>query len=103
MADFMSVFEKQLALGVDEYVLKFNAANDSINQKFFAEPFLSCFCRDCIGRGLDINMGGAIYPSVHGAGLMGVGTLSDSLAPPMLMSSPRPMQSRQKQDKNGWV
>ena len=55
------LFEKQLAFGVDEYVFNFNAKNDSINQKFFAEPFLSCFCRDCIGRGLDINCGGSIY------------------------------------------
>lgn len=80
MSEFMAVFEKQLALGVDEYVFKFNSQNDSINQEFFAEPFLSCFCRDCIGRGLDINCGGSIYPSVHGAGLMGIGTVCDSLA-----------------------
>ena len=80
MSDFMRVFEKQLAFGVDEYVFKFNAKNDSINQRFFAEPFLSCFCRDCIGRGLDINCGGSIYPSVHGAALMGIGTVCDSLA-----------------------
>ncbi|MBO5295217.1 MAG: hypothetical protein J6B71_08265, partial [Clostridia bacterium] len=80
MSDFMTIFEKQLAFGVDEYVFNFNAKNDSINQKFFAEPFLSCFCRDCIGRGLDINCGGSIYPSVHGACVMGIGTVSDSLA-----------------------
>lgn len=80
ISDFMTIFEKQLAFGVDEYVFKFNAKNDSINQKFFAEPFLSCFCRDCIGRGLDINCGGNIYPSVHGAALMGIGTVSDSLS-----------------------
>lgn len=80
MSDFMSVFEKQLAFGVDEYVFRFNSMNDSINQKFFPEPFLSCFCRDCIGRGLDINCGGSIYPSVHGACVMGIGTVSDSLA-----------------------
>lgn len=80
MSDFMSVFEKQLSLGADEYIFKFNSRNDSINQSFFAEPFLSCFCRDCIGRGLDINCGGSIYPSVHGAALMGIGTVCDSLA-----------------------
>ena len=80
MSDFMTVFEKQLAFGVDEYMFKFNAKNDSIHQAFFAEPFLSCFCRDCIGRGLDINCGGSIYPSVHGAALMGIGTVCDSLA-----------------------
>lgn len=80
MADFMTVFEKQLAFGVDEYVFKFNASNDAINQAFFAEPFLSCFCEGCIARGLDINCGGSIYPSVHGAAVMGIGTVADSLA-----------------------
>ena len=80
MADFMAIFEKQLAFGVDEYAFRFNSQNNFINQKFFAEPFLSCFCKDCIGRGLDINCGGSIYPSVHGAALMGIGTVCDSLA-----------------------
>lgn len=80
MDEFMDIFEKQLSFGVDEYVFKFNSANDSINQKFFAEPFLSCFCHDCIGRGLDINCGGSLYPSVHGAAIMGIGTVCDSLS-----------------------
>ncbi|MBQ8341668.1 MAG: DUF3029 family protein [Clostridia bacterium] len=80
MSDFMKVFEKQLAFGVDEYVFKFNAKNDSINQAFFVEPFLSCFCWDCIGKGLDLNGGGSVYSSVHGAALMGIGTVCDSLA-----------------------
>ena len=43
-------------------------------------PFMSCFCDCCIERGLDINNGGAKYPSAHGAVLMGIGTVSDSLA-----------------------
>ena len=77
---FMSVFEKQLEYGVKEYVAKFNASNNRINQQYFPDPFLSCFCYDCIGRGLDINNGGSIYPSVHGAALMGIGTVCDSLA-----------------------
>lgn len=44
------------------------------------QPFLSCFCYPCIERGLDINDGGALYPSVHGAGCMGIATYADSLA-----------------------
>jgi formate C-acetyltransferase len=80
MDEFMAAFEKQLELGVNEYIFNFNCGNDHINQKFFAEPFLSCFCYDCIGRGLDINGGGSLYPSVHGAAVMGIGTVSDSLA-----------------------
>lgn len=80
MDDFMKAYEAQLAYGVKESLTEFNSVNDAINQKYFPEPFLSCFCYDCIGRGKDINDGGSIYPSVHGVGLMGVGTVSDSLA-----------------------
>lgn len=77
---FMEKYEAQLAYGVKEYVAKFNNGNNNINQAYLPEPFLSCFCYDCIGRGLDINNGGAIYPSVHGAAVMGIGTVADSLA-----------------------
>ena len=80
MQDFMDKLQQQLAYGVKEYVAKFYNRNNKINQSYFPEPFLSCFCDDCIGRGLDINNGGAIYPSIHGAGLMGIGTMADSLA-----------------------
>ena len=80
MQEFMKRFEAQLDYGVKEYCTLFNARNNSINQEYYAEPFLSCFCDDCIGRGLDINCGGSIYPSVHGVGVMGIGTICDSLA-----------------------
>lgn len=80
MREFMEAFEKQIDYGVSEYMALFGNKNDAINQKHFPEPFLSCFCYDCIGRGLDINNGGSKYPSVHGVGLMGIGTVSDSLA-----------------------
>ena len=80
MDDLMQRLQTQLAQAVKDYVAGFHARNYVPDPENYTQPFLSCFCRDCIGRGLDINMGGAIYPSVHGAGLMGVGTLSDSLA-----------------------
>ena len=80
MQEFMTALEKQLAFGVAEYCANFNKKNNSINQAYYPEPFLSCFCYDCIGRGLDINNGGSKYPSVHGAGVMGIGTTADSLA-----------------------
>lgn len=80
MDEFMAVFEKQLSAGVEEYVACFYAKNDSVNQRYYPEPFLSLFCYDCIGRGLDINNGGAKYPFAHGVGLMGIGTTADSLA-----------------------
>ncbi len=80
MKEFMNRFEKQLEHGVSHYCAEFEARNNRINQEHFPEPFLSCFCHDCIGRGLDINNGGSRYPSVHGAVLMGVGTVADSLS-----------------------
>ncbi|MBR5124365.1 MAG: hypothetical protein IKU90_04465 [Clostridia bacterium] len=76
----MERLETQLKAGVREYVENFNRINTLPNPEAYTSPFLSLFCKDCIGRGLDINMGGAIYPSVHGAALMGVGTMTDSLA-----------------------
>ena len=80
MDEFVSRLEKEFDLGVSEYCNMVNGYNASIDQEYYAQPFLSMFCDDCIGRGLDINCGGAIYPSVHGAALMGVGTVADSLA-----------------------
>ena len=76
----MERLETQLRAGVKAHVEWFNTVNTLPNPENYTSPFLSLFCKDCIGRGLDINMGGAVYPSVHGAGLMGIGTLSDSLA-----------------------
>ena len=76
----MERLETQLRAGVKEYVENFNRHNTLPNPEQYSSPFLSVFCKDCIGRGLDINMGGAVYPSVHGAALMGVGTMCDSLA-----------------------
>ena len=80
MEILMERLETQLRAGVKEYVGTFNRHNALPNPEAYTSPFLSVFCKDCIGRGLDINMGGAIYPSVHGAALMGVGTMCDSLA-----------------------
>ncbi len=80
MEDFMHRLEIQLAHGVAEYVLFFQNNNDRINPVRYRQPFLSVFCRDCIGRALDMGEGGCVYPSVHGAALMGVGTMADSLA-----------------------
>lgn len=70
----------QMKAGVSEYMARFRAKNDQLNRELYQSPFLSCFCQDCIGRGLDINNGGTIYPSAHGAACMGIGTMADSLA-----------------------
>lgn len=80
MAQFMEKFEEQLRYGVAEYYARFNNDNTRLNPQEYVQPFLSCFCDDCVGRARDICDGGSKYPSVHGAVLMGVGTVCDSLA-----------------------
>ncbi len=80
MEDFMERYEEQLREAVKQYVDRFYGYNVIKDPENYTQPFLSCFCKNCIQRAKDINMGGAKYPSVHGAGLMGVGTVADSLA-----------------------
>ncbi len=80
MDDLMDALGKQMRFGAAEYVACFNNLNDGINHARYDQPFLSCFFDDCIGRGRDINEGGTVYPSVHGAAVMGIGTMADSLA-----------------------
>lgn len=80
MEDFMAAFTRQLRYGAAEYMAFFRNENDRYNRVAYAQPYLSCFCRGCIERGLDVNDGGALYPSVHGAGCMGIATVADSLA-----------------------
>ncbi len=80
MAAFMRAFEEQLDFAAAEYVTVFSNENDRYNRKNYTDPFMSLFCDDCIARGMDINDGGAHYPSAHGAGCMGIGTVADSLA-----------------------
>lgn len=80
MEQFIEELKKQLVFGAQEYMCRFRFNNRLMNTKFIEQPFLSCFCYDCIGRGLDINNGGAFYPSVHGAACMGIATVADSLA-----------------------
>lgn len=80
MKEFMDRFERQLRDGIQKYMEEFYNYNTVKEPENHTSPFLSCFCDDCIERGLDINMGGSMYPSVHGAALMGVGTTCDSLA-----------------------
>ncbi len=46
----------------------------------FTSPMLSAFTQDCIKRGLDICDGGSVYPHDHGVGVMGIGTVADSLS-----------------------
>ncbi len=80
MDEFMRAFEEELDFAAAEYVAHFLNYNARLNPKTYTDPFMSIFCDDCIARGQDINDGGALYPSAHGAGCMGIGTVADSLA-----------------------
>lgn len=80
MEDFLGAYERQVAYAAGEYTAEFNNMNSGINYRNYAEPWMSVFCEDCIARGMDINAGGALYPSAHGACMMGIATVADSLA-----------------------
>lgn len=80
MEEFLECFHLQLKAGAAEYMALFRNENDRLNRKNYRQPFLSCLCNECIEKGLDINEGGTKYPSVHGPGCMGIGTVADSLA-----------------------
>jgi len=80
METFLAEYTRQMRHGAAAYMADFHAKNRKIDVRFREQPFLSCFCRDCIERGLDINDGGAVYPSVHGVAVMGIATVADSLA-----------------------
>lgn len=80
MDAFLEKFHRQLEVGAAEYMAVFRNENDRLNKKNYKQPFLSCFCPECIERGLDINDGGTKYPTAHAPGCMGIATVADSLA-----------------------
>lgn len=80
MEDYMTALRAQMKHGAALYMAFFRNNNDRLCRANYTQPFLSVFCQDCIGRGLDIRDGGSVYPSVHGAGCMGIATVADSLA-----------------------
>ncbi|MFR1519336.1 MAG: pyruvate formate lyase family protein, partial [Clostridia bacterium] len=80
MTDFLNAVRIQMEFLAAEYMAWFRAANMQISLQMRVQPFLSCFCNDCIERGLDVLAGGSVYPSIHGAVCMGIGTMADSLA-----------------------
>ena len=80
MEEYLDRLHQQMKAGAALYMAYFRNENDRYNRTAYMQPFLSCFCQDCIGRGLDINDAGSLYPSAHGVGCMGIGTIADSLA-----------------------
>lgn len=80
MDKFLDALVKQMEFGASTYMMEFRTYNERLNIETSMQPFLSCMCDYCIERARDINDGGAYYPSVHGACLMGIATVADSLA-----------------------
>lgn len=80
MDKFLDALSQQMEFGASIYMMEFKSYNERFNIETSMQPFLSCMCDYCIERAKDINDGGALYPSVHGACLMGIATVADSLA-----------------------
>ncbi|MBQ7720464.1 MAG: hypothetical protein IJT56_07745 [Clostridia bacterium] len=80
MDSFMRALERELRDGVGDYAVRVMNEEKRYNPENYVNPFMSCLTYDCVGRGLDICDGGALYPGNHGAATMGIGTMADSLA-----------------------
>jgi len=80
MEKFLYALKIQMEYGLSEYMRIFNNEAGRYDKIMYSQPYLSCYCRDCIGRGLDIRDGGAVYPSAHSPCCMGIATVADSLA-----------------------
>ena len=79
MDDFMRAYEAQIRAGADFYAVHVMRENARYNNRDYVNPFLSCLSYECVKRGKDLCNGGAIYPAAHGAVIMGIGTIADSL------------------------
>jgi formate C-acetyltransferase len=82
---FEQFYQKFLSLvsAQTEAILTNDTAQQSKYQEMaeeYTSPFLSALVQDCIGRGRDMNNGGAVYPSNKGYGIMGIASVADSLA-----------------------
>ncbi|MBQ9155773.1 MAG: glycyl radical protein [Eubacterium sp.] len=75
--DFYEAFTKQMEYFVYHVVQADNCV-DLAHRERAQLPFLSCFVYDCIGKGKDVNQGGAKY-NFTGPQYFGVGDVGDSV------------------------
>lgn len=80
MDDMLAAYERSLVDGASEYCNRIVLEHEKYSNDNFVNPFMSCLTYLCVEQGLDISNGGAKYPAAHGAGGMGIGTITDSLA-----------------------
>ena len=76
--DLWKTFQDQVKFFI-EYMVKIMFFLDKSIAELTPQPFLSATIDNCIERGLDITMGGAIY-NFTGPQLVGLATVADSLA-----------------------
>ncbi len=80
MDKLLEALKAQIKADVEENCVQVNMNATRGNSYRDRQPYLSCFARTCIERGLDICEGGCKYPSVFGLGATGAATVADSLA-----------------------
>jgi formate C-acetyltransferase len=76
----MKTFMDEMRISITDHCSNYNDYIAGFPPDKYPDPFLSALTRDCIGRALDINNGGAEYRRMHGIAIMGLATTSDSLA-----------------------
>lgn len=79
MENFMQAYEAQIRAGAKIYALSIMRENARYNNRDYVNPFMSCLSYECVAKGRDLCNGGARYPAAHGAVIMGIGTIADSL------------------------
>ena len=78
--DLWKELTEQIAENLEKYRTGYCAALEAFPPKEYPMPLLSALTGDCMARGRDVNDGGAEFPRFHGIGMMGLGTLADSLS-----------------------
>ena len=76
----LDLVHSEIASGIALHTEKINKHIARYPPEVFPDPFLSALTHDCIGRGKDINDGGAQFERFHGIAVMGLATIADSLA-----------------------
>jgi len=76
--EFIDAYREQVEKAVENLVTYENLV-DSAQAELVPCPFLSCLIEDCIGRGVDIKRGGAVY-NFSGPQGVGLANAADSLA-----------------------
>lgn len=77
---FLDAYATQLRHLVRAHVADISARKAALRPEDYPSPFLSALIDDCIGRGRDVNDGGARYGDLHGPCGMGLGSTADALA-----------------------